>query len=182
MHDIPAFYVARGSDHLGEFTIAQIVAGLAQGTFVPTDMIYSEETQQWTHLLPRAARRSLFHHHGENDNEWTCYYLREGAIYGPRLSEEIKVLAEQGFLTDDTLVTFLGSEHWFTVEEAFAEERAKQQSQRHLSRAKANFSEGNLLGAAASFAMSIVTQPTNDDPEDPEEVNEKHKTKPLQLP
>lgn len=117
MNDEHLHRIRRDGVELGawdKFTLRQCIAA---GSIFPSDEVFLEEDGgKWVPLVPPYRRKYVvFDWAGEDDLPW--FYVKDGAIHGPRHLDEIAALCEVGVLTPEAPVTHVGAEKWSTVAE-----------------------------------------------------------------
>jgi|GEM_PF-2893514 len=143
MPDSPLFHIARGSDVLGEYTLPQIHEKIVKGDFLPTDIFYNLESEEWKTLLPPFPCRVWV----PLDGDLPFYYISNNRIYGPRSKEEMIALYQSKVITKETLCTSCMQE-WESFS-PIANAIDKESEQRnHIQSAIKHAVQGNYFGAA----------------------------------
>lgn len=108
-------HISRDGVVLGVWPASEIRPMLISGDLKPSDHFWTDGADTWQQLVtapPSAA--SPYPYLGDDR---PLYFIREGLLYGPRTAAELDVLHDSGWLGGDALMTVLGADQWWTINE-----------------------------------------------------------------
>ena len=156
MSEKPLNRIRRGNEELGAWDRYALRQFIAAGSILPSDEVFVEEDGgRWIPLLPPYRRKyNFFDWTDEGDLPW--YYIKDGAIFGPRHIDEIGALCETGQLAPDGFVAHIGADKWITVGELLSAVPADEpDAADHANVSIQKWTQGDFVGAGVEGAKAI---------------------------
>lgn len=107
--------ISREGVEIGVWPTSAIRPMIVAGELRPSDFYWIDGATDWQRLIPKPLTSATSYPYLGDDVP--MYFLRDGLIFGPRTAAEIEALVESGWLTRETLMTFLGADEWQTIDE-----------------------------------------------------------------
>lgn len=108
-------HISRDGKVIGAFPASTIRQKLISGELRVSDYCWYEGADGWMRLISEPPDPTPNYPYIGDDRPF--YFIKDGLLYGPRSSAEIDALVAAEWLGTENLVTCLGADQWWTVEE-----------------------------------------------------------------
>lgn len=142
--------IRRSREPLGEFDRFALRQAIDNGDVKLSDEYFDIEAKEWISIIP-SYRKKWQKFDWADDDEFLCFYIKDGMIHGPRMPNELDALILSGYLDQDTLITTLGWDDWMpyrSLEEPL--ENLGEELKFEAKNAMGALLEGDLISAGVS--------------------------------
>lgn len=132
-------HIGRNGEVIGRWPAPEARALLLAGTIRADDYFWIKGEKEWIRVMPPVPNAEPPYPFCGDDGR-PLWFIKDGFVYGPRMSEELDALLGSGWLTEDTLVATMGMERWVPLRELL----------------ESSESSGSLLSEAGGIFLNVM--------------------------